>query len=116
MSIKKVVAIIDELSLENVEKRLATHGVTGFSVHSVKGRGVYQNNYSKNSLVEHVQIEVFTSDVHSHKVADLIIQSAHVGAENEGVVAIQPVDDLFWVSKQHATAEDEFYFHDEAVK
>lgn len=41
MPIKKITAIIDELQWVKVEKALEVHGVTGFTVHAVKGRGNY---------------------------------------------------------------------------
>ena len=37
MSVKKVVAIIDELQLDSVEKQLGAHGVMGFSIHPEYG-------------------------------------------------------------------------------
>tara|TARA_R110002072_G_scaffold53986_1_gene141952 strand:+ start:273 stop:407 length:135 start_codon:yes stop_codon:yes gene_type:complete len=43
MPIKKITAIIDELQWVKVEKALEVHGVTGFTVQAVKGRGNYSN-------------------------------------------------------------------------
>ncbi|AGS39647.1 P-II family nitrogen regulator [Cycloclasticus zancles] len=62
MPIKKITAIIDELQWVKVEKALEVHGVTGFTVHAVKGRGNYSNTYSKDHLVDHVQIVIYTGD------------------------------------------------------
>jgi steroid 5-alpha reductase family enzyme len=44
MTIKKITAIIDEMQLDNVAKALCDHGVTGFTIHPVIGRGNYSNS------------------------------------------------------------------------
>ncbi len=114
MSIKKITAIIDELQLVEVEKALESHGVTGFTVQTVKGRGNYCNTFSRSHLVQHVKIVIYTSTQHANKIATLIMQTAGVGAESEGLVAITAVDELFWVNKQSPAVADEFnYFEEE---
>ncbi|AOW75707.1 hypothetical protein A3Q34_01785 [Colwellia sp. PAMC 20917] len=67
MTIKKITAIIDEMQLDNVEKALCDHGVTGFTIHSVKGRGNYCNNYTKDGRVVCKKFEVYTSGEHARK-------------------------------------------------
>jgi nitrogen regulatory protein P-II 1 len=113
MSVKKVVAIIDELQLDSVEKQLGAHGVMGFSIHPIKGRGRYCNTFSKNGLVSHIQIEVFTNEKYAAKIAELIINTAHVGADSEGLVAIISVDELFWVSQKKSISGDEYQYFDD---
>ena len=110
MAIKKVTAIINDLQLVSVEKALESHGVKGFTIHSVSGRGVYCNTYSKNHLVKHVQIEVYTSEEHAEKIALLIADTAGVGADGEGLVAIHNVETLLWVNSQKAAIEEEFKY------
>ncbi len=56
MTIKKITAIINEMQLRNVEKALCDHGVTGFTIHPVTGRGNYCNTYTKDGLVVHVMV------------------------------------------------------------
>ena len=53
MNIKKVTAIINEMQLDNVANALCEHGVKGFTIHPVSGRGSYCNTYSKDGLVTH---------------------------------------------------------------
>jgi nitrogen regulatory protein PII len=110
MSIKKIVAIIDELQLEKVENNLTKHGVTGFTIHPVKGRGKYCNTFSRDGLVTHVQIEIYTGEQHANKIAKSIMQIADVGADSEGLVAITSVDELFWIGDQKPAAAEEFNF------
>ena len=110
MSIKKITAIIDELQLDAVEKALELHGVTGFTVQAVKGRGNYCNTYSRNHLVNHAQIVIYTGDQHARSITTLIMQTADVGAESEGLVEITSVDELFWVHEQSPAVVDEFNY------
>lgn len=113
MLIKKVSAIIDELQLEKVENVLGEHGVTGFSIHQVKGRGSYCNTFSRDGLVSHVQIEIYTSVKHANKIAMLIMQTADVGADSEGLVTITSVEQLFWVSQKTPVDAEAFNFYEE---
>ncbi|WP_339773543.1 P-II family nitrogen regulator [uncultured Paraglaciecola sp.] len=115
MSVKKVIAIVNELRLDTIESALGAHGVTGFSIHPVMGRGNYFNTFPKNNLVKHIQIEVFTSDKHSTKIAELIMSKAHVGASNEGLVAVISVDELFWISEQKAISDDQYQYFDDVA-
>jgi len=111
MNLMKITAIIDQLQLDHVQAALESHGVIGFSIQPVKGRGKYCNTYSKDHLVEHVQIDLFVPANDAHKIAQLILHTADVGADSEGLVAIIPVDTLYWVKDQmYAKPEDFKYF------
>ncbi|OUR76052.1 hypothetical protein A9Q75_16955 [Colwellia psychrerythraea] len=112
MNIKKITAIINEMQLDNVAKALCAHGVKGFTIHPVSGRGSYCNTYSKDGLVTHKQIEVYTTDVHAQKVAHLIMKTADLGLDSEGLVAITSVDELLWVYQQTAAQISDFNFID----
>ncbi len=116
MSVKKVIAIVNELRLDEIESALGAHGVSGFSIHPVMGRGIYCNTFSKDNLVKHIQIEVFTSDKHSTKIAELIVKTAHVGADSEGLVAIMSVDELFWISEQQVISEEQYQYFDDVAQ
>ena len=110
MTIKKITAIIDELLLESVEKKLGAHGVIGFTIHPVKGRGVYSNTFTKSKLVNHSQIELYTSEANASSIAKLIMQTADIGGESEGLVAINSVEELYWINGQKPATNEEFKF------
>ena len=112
MKFKKVTAIINEMKLDNVASALNEHGVNGFTVHPVRGRGNYCNTFSKDGLVTNKQIEVYTLDVHATKVARLIMKTADVALDSEGLVAITSVDELFWVYQQTPAQVSDFNFID----
>lgn len=112
MVIKKITAIINEMQIDNVAKSLCERGVTGFTIHPVTGRGNYFNTFSKSGLVTHKQIEVYTTEEHANQVAGLIMKSADVALESEGLVAITTVDELFWVYQQKHAQINDFNFND----
>jgi|GEM_PF-290374 len=113
MKMKKVIAIVSEVQLDNIEAALMQHGVSGFTLHPVRGRGNYCNTYSRDSLVSHVQIEIYTAAAHASKIAHLIMKVADVGANSEGLVAIESLDELYWVHQQLPAAEVDFNFIDQ---
>jgi len=110
MLLKKIIAIIDELQLPVVEKALSDHGITGFTVHPVKGRGHYANLFSEDGLVNHQQIEVYTSDQYAEKIAELIVDTACLDGAGQGIVAINTVDKLYGVSDKKAINPNDFNF------
>lgn len=62
MSLCKVVAIFDEFRLENVENELIKHGVHGFTLHPVRGRGRYFDSFNENHLIKHIQMEIYAAN------------------------------------------------------
>jgi len=115
MSIKKVTAIIGELMLDSVEEALKTHGVTGFTIHPVKGRGYYANLYSEDGLVNHSQIEIYTSVNYAKKIVDLIMETTSVGVDGQGLIAVTSVDELYGIGDQALVDEKSFNFFDETI-
>ena len=110
MTIKKITAIINEMQLDNVAKALCEHSITGFTIHPVTGRGNYCNTFSKDGLVTHKQIEIYTSEKHATQIASLIMKTADVALDSEGLVAITTVDELFWVYQQTPVQVNNFNF------
>ncbi|PKH02107.1 P-II family nitrogen regulator [Psychromonas sp. MB-3u-54] len=108
MSLKKVTAIFDELRLSNVEDTLRKHSIIGYTIHKTEGRGAYVDTYNKNKLSPHIQMDIYTSDKYAAKVAKIIINAAYTNTEDEGLVSITSVDELFWIHTKHAVQEDEF--------
>lgn len=110
MVFKKVTAIVDELQQQAIQQALESHGVKGYSVHPLKGRGHYANTFKADLLVSHVEISIYTSHKHVEKIANLIIQTADVGADSEGLIAISPVDELYWIYEGKPVTEDKFHY------
>jgi len=108
MSLKKVTAIFVELRLSNVEEALRNHSIAGYTIHKTEGRGAYVDTYNKNNLSPHIQMDIYTSDKYAAKVAKIIINAAYTNTEDEGLVSITSVDELFWIHTKQAVQEDEF--------
>ncbi len=95
MNYRKVTAIIRRDVLEKVEHVLQAMGVQGISVTKVKGYGEYADFYSSDWMVSHARIEIFTDETQADPIAQAIMNSAHIGAEGDGIVAILPVEKLY---------------------
>jgi nitrogen regulatory protein P-II 1 len=110
MSFKKVVAIFDEYRLDKVKASLLKHGVTGFTVHEVYGRGNYFNAIDEDHLIKHIQLIIYTSAEHAEHIAKLIVATAHANADAEGLVAIENVDNLYWIHTQLPSSKKDHEF------
>jgi nitrogen regulatory protein P-II 1 len=110
MMIKKITAIISTMQVESVSNVLRGHGVTGFSIHPVTGRGTYSNTFTQDELVPHTQIVVYTREKFARKIAQLIAETADVNSDSQGLVTITSVDEFFWVYQNKPAQDDDFNF------
>jgi len=107
MNYRKVTAIIRCDALEKVESVLQAMGIRGISVTKVKGYGEYADFYSGDWMVNHSRIEIFTDETQADLIAQAIMNSAHVGAEGDGIVAILPVEKLYRIrTRSEVTASE----------
>ena len=111
MNIQKVTAIFDEFRLKNVEDSLISHGVKGFTLHPVRGRGEYFDSFNENHLIKHIQMEIYTRSEQARDIAQLIVAAAYVNTDSEGLVCIVPVTDLFWIHDKRSATDSDFQFH-----
>ncbi len=95
MNYRKVNAIIRRDVLEKVEKRLQAIGVQGISVTNVKGYGEYADFYTRDGMVSHARIEIFTHQKNAEKIVQTIMDAAHVGMAGDGIVAVLPVEKIY---------------------
>ena len=107
MELRKVTAIIRTEVLEKVEKRLRGMGVKGISVTRVKGYGEYANFFSRDWLVTHARIEIFSEKGKAEKAAAVIMEAAHSGVPGDGIVVILPVEKIFRIRSQSEANPDE---------
>ncbi len=107
MDYRKITAIIQREVLEKVEQKLQSMGVEGISVTKVKGYGEYADFYSKDWMVSHARIEIFTIESRADDIAEAIIETAHVGLEGDGIVAVLPVEKLYRIRTRTEATIDE---------
>jgi nitrogen regulatory protein P-II 1 len=93
---------------KKLEKALLQHGVIGYTLHQVCGHGVYNAIYGQSELVDHLQIDIYTSSVYAPTIAELIVDTVSVNADSEGLVAILPVDELYWIHSKTKVKAEEF--------
>ncbi len=102
MEFRKVVAIIRQEKLEAVEEALNGLGIPGISVTKVKGYGDYVNFYSRDWLVTHSRVEIFTSTEKAPDIVTCILDAASVGLPGDGLVAVLPVEQIYRVRDRTA--------------
>lgn len=110
MKISKITAIFSEFRLTEVEETLVQHGIKGFTLHPVRGRGRYFDAFNENHLVKHIQIEVYSPEKHARDIAQLIVEAAHVNTDSEGLVSILPVNELLWIHDKRSVIDNDFDF------
>ena len=105
MNYRKVTAIIRHGVLKKVERKLVELGVRGISVTMVRGFGDYADYFSSDWMVSHARIEIFTSAEKADSIAQAVMETAHVGLEGDGIVAIVPVEKLYQIRTRSGITE-----------
>ncbi|MCB0719889.1 MAG: P-II family nitrogen regulator [Bacteroidetes bacterium] len=107
MNTKKITAIIRRSLLQTVEQQLVDEGVDGLSLWRVKGYGEYLNTFGRDMMVEHMCLVIFAQANQVDRIVDLIREAATAHGTGDGIIAIQPVEDLVRIRDQESrkTAE-----------
>jgi nitrogen regulatory protein P-II 1 len=104
---RKIVAIIRNQVLEEIEGRLIDMKVRGISVSKVKGYGEYANFFNPNWMVTHSRIEIFIEESRVDEIVAAIMEVAHTGMEGDGIVAVVPVQKVYRIrTKSEITPEE----------
>lgn len=107
MELRKIVAIVQNHVLENVEGRLVDMRVKGISVTKVKGYGEYANFFNPDWMVNHSRIEIFTQKARVEEIVTAIMEIAHTSMPGDGIVAVLPVEKLYRIrTKSEALPEE----------
>lgn len=96
----KVVAIVRNDVLENVERCLQQMGVPGITVTCIKGYGEYANFYRRDWMTDHVRIDIFTTTMRSDDIAQGIIDAAYTGLAGDGIIAVVPVSKIYRIRQR----------------
>ncbi len=103
---KKIEAYIKSHRLTEVVERLhMIEGLTGLSVHEIKGFGRARGDGQPVRIVDntinwepHVKLEVFCRDGLVDAIIDGILEGAHTGLRADGKIYVSPVDDAVRIS------------------
>jgi len=100
METNAVIAIIRTDSLSQVQSSLREIGIEGISISQVKGYGEYEDFYSRDHMTVHVRLEIFTAASRAEDIARCIMQAAHAGQPDDGIVTILPVKKFYRIRTQ----------------
>jgi nitrogen regulatory protein PII len=103
---KKIEAYIKSHRLTEVVERLhMIEGLTGVSVHDIKGFGRTRGEDEPVRIVDntinwvpHVKIEIFCHDSLAEKVIEAILEGAHTGLRADGKIYVSPAEDAVRIS------------------
>ncbi len=95
MSCYKITAIISHDCLRAVEKALMRLHVRGISVSEVSGYGEYHDFYRRDTMCQHVKIEIFCPDAEREQIIHCIMDAAHTGQQGDGIIAVLPVEQVW---------------------
>ncbi len=108
MELKKITAIINISALGEVEQKLAELGIKGFSESEVTGRGEYSNFFRGEIKAPHIKIELFTVQSKVDEIVTAIMETAHSGSQEDGIIAVLPVEKLYRIRTQSEISIDDF--------
>jgi len=95
MQYKKVTAIVICEKLKEVEQALISIGVRGVSITQVQGYGEYHDFYKEDMMSCHVRFEIFCLAVKVDTIVHTIMDTAHNGQPEDGIIAVLPVEQLY---------------------
>lgn len=99
MKYSKVTAIFNIIDYAHIRDDLTALDIPGVSVSKVEGFGDYINEYDDNGFSENLKIEIYTTTKTAKDIAKILAQRANEMTEGGGVVAVEPVSELFNVKK-----------------
>lgn len=99
MNYCKVVAILNITDYGLINTAIQKMDVPGVTVSIVKGFGDYINTFNEFGLSDNMKIEIYTSPQQAEEVAATLAAIANDLTEGGGIVAIEPVKQLYNVRK-----------------
>jgi nitrogen regulatory protein PII len=104
--VKKIEAYIKAHRLHEVIERLhIIDGLTGVSVHDIKGFGRTRGSDEPVRIVDnainwvpHVKLEIFCSEKIKEQVLEALMEGAHTGLRADGKIYVSAVEDAVRIS------------------
>ncbi len=109
MQYKKVTAIVICEKLKAVEQALVEIGVSGVSITQVRGYGEYHDFYQSDMMTCHACIDIFCRASRVDIIVNTIMDTAHNGQLEDGIIAVTPVEQLYRIrtKSEYATDDDD---------
>lgn len=99
MNYCKVVAVMNITDYGLLSPSIQKLDIPGVTISMVKGFGDYINGFNEFGLSDNMKIEIYTSEQQAEEVAAALASIANDMTEGGGIVAIEPVNQLFNVRK-----------------
>ena len=106
MEYRKITAIISAGSLSAVEEALQREATIEVAITRIKGYGDYKNFYDPEWVSTQARVEVFAALADVPQIAEAIMGAAHGGLDNDGIVAVLPVETLYRIKDHVAPAPE----------
>jgi nitrogen regulatory protein P-II 1 len=107
MVLRKIIAILPAEKLKLVERRLRKIGVRGITVTSCKGYGEYESFVGRGWSLPHARVEIYCTSEKAQTIARAIMEEGHTGSTGDGIVAIEPVEQLYRIRTKGEAVEGE---------
>lgn len=99
MNYCKVVAIMNITDYGIISEQLKQIHIPGVTVSKVQGYGDYINEYAEYGFSDNLKVEIYTNETQAQEVAEIISNLSGEMTEGGGIVAIEPVSNLYNVKK-----------------
>ena len=100
MNFVAITATINKLKFEAVERKLQELSVPGLSVSETKGYGEHKNFFEKDWMGPYARLLIYAPAEDADRIATTIMDAAHAGLDDDGIIAISPVNQLFKISSK----------------
>ncbi len=108
MKFRFITATINILMVEKVEERLREISVPGLSVSKTKGYGAYKNFFQRDLMTTHARLQIYAPESRVPEIVEAIMESGGIGSEDDGIVAVSPVDTIYRIADKREVNAEEF--------
>ncbi len=92
--------------VDMVEQHLRKIAAPGISVSKVKGYGAHKNFFQRDLMTTHARLQIYAPEDRVDEIVDAIMDAGGTGAEDDGIVAVSPVDAIYRIAdKKEILAE-----------
>ncbi len=107
MKFKFITATINISMVDKVEQRLRKIAAPGLCVSKVKGYGAHKNFFQRDLMTTHARLQIYAPEDRVAEIVDAIMDAGCTGSEDDGFVAVSPVETVYRISdKKEACTED----------
>ncbi len=108
MKFRFITATINILMVDEVKQRLREIAVPGLSVSKTKGYGAYKNFFQRDLMTTHARLQIYAPESRVTEIVEAIMDSGGIGSEDDGIVAISPVETIYRITDKKEVNAEEF--------